>query len=272
MPTNEQLRDIERLQLECEAYDHVQLKLNWSMLGKRTGDELDFLLYEGAELIAFLGLYPFASTVEVCGMVKPSERRKGHFGSLFKQGMARAREHGFEKILLNAPSESVAAREFLARIGAEYAFSEHQMEWEARDLDGVAGVELRPAEERDMELRVRLNVEAFRMSEADSRALENEQAGEGEVLIIEADKEPVGKIRVSRKDGQAWIYGFCVLQERQGRGIGRQALRRIVGELSSEGYSVHLEVEAKNDHALGLYRSVGFRAVHSQDYYSWPIE
>jgi Acetyltransferases len=272
MLKNEQLRDIERLQLECEAYDRVQLKLNWETLRKRSGDKLDFLLYEGAELIAFLGLYPFASTVEVCGMVKPSERRMGHFSSLFKQGMARARELGFEKILLNAPSGSAAAREFLKRVGAEYAFSEHQMEWEARPLEEVVGIELRPAEERDMELRVRLNAEAFRMSEADALAIETELEGDGDILIIEAEREPVGKIRVNRGEGQAWLYGFSVLPEKQGRGIGRQALRRIVGELSSEGYSVHLEVEAKNDHALGLYRSVGFRAVHSQDYYSWPIE
>jgi ribosomal protein S18 acetylase RimI-like enzyme len=46
-------------------------------------------------------------------------------------------------------------------------------------------------------------------------------------------------------------------------------LRRVIKDQSSTGHSIHLEVETKNDHALGLYESVGFQAVHSQDYYSY---
>jgi hypothetical protein len=75
MLTKRQLQDIEQLQKKCEAYEHFQLKLNWDMLRNRESNQLDFLHYENDELVAFLGLYAFGSTVEVCGMVKPSERR-----------------------------------------------------------------------------------------------------------------------------------------------------------------------------------------------------
>ncbi|SDO76043.1 Acetyltransferase (GNAT) family protein [Paenibacillus sp. yr247] len=101
------------------------------MLKNRESDQLDFFYYENDELIAFLGLYAFGSTVEVCGMVKPSERRKGHFDRLFQQGMERVEQNGYKKILLNASAGSEAVHAFLSKQGAEYAFSEYQM-------DGVA--------------------------------------------------------------------------------------------------------------------------------------
>lgn len=100
MLRTQQLIDIEQLQQECEAYDRLQLKLNWEMLRRRESDNLDFFYYENNELIAFLGLYPFGLTFEICGMVKPSERRKGHFQRLFQQGMEAVKQNGYKKILL----------------------------------------------------------------------------------------------------------------------------------------------------------------------------
>ncbi|WP_274364095.1 GNAT family N-acetyltransferase [Paenibacillus thermotolerans] len=273
MLTAQQLEDIERLQKECEAYDHLQLKLNWDMLRKRETNQLDFLHYEDDVLVAFLGLYAFGSTVEVCGMVKPSERRKGHFQRLFQQGMATANQNGYKKILLNAPAGSHAAKAFLDKQGAEYAFSEHQMEWQERSLEEVDGFVLRQASADDFDMRVRLNVTAFGLRKEDAEALECriDRDEDTEILMIDVNEVTVGKIRVDRVDRQAWIYGFSILPEHRGKGIGRKVLIRVIKVQSFAGHSVHLEVETKNDRALGLYESVGFKTVHSQDYYSYQI-
>lgn len=270
MLTTQQLKDIERLQAECELHDHVQLKLNWEMLRERKTENLDFFHYEEKELVAFLGLYPFGSTVEVCGMVKPAERRKGHFQRLFHLGMEQVKLAGYKKILLNAPAGSDAAKAFLHQLGAEHAFSEHQMTWQEMPLEDSDGILLRQATLEDYETSVRLSVEAFGLDEEDARAMESHHFADNTgMFMIDVNEETVGKLRVSREEGQAWIYGFSILPEYQGRGIGRKALRRIVKEQSSAGYSVHLEVETKNDHALRLYESVGFQAVHAQDYYQY---
>jgi ribosomal protein S18 acetylase RimI-like enzyme len=117
---------------------------------------------------------------------------------------------------------------------------------------------------------VRLSMEAFGQSEEDAKAMESGASwAEGNIFMIVVNEETVGKIRISLEDGQAWIYGFSILPEQQGRGIGRKVLRRIIKEQSSAGHSIHLEVETKNDHALGLYESVGFKVVHAQDYYKY---
>lgn len=268
MVTPQQLRDIEQLQNVCETHDHVQLKLNWEMLRDRGSDSLDFFHYENDELVAFLGLYAFGSTVEVCGMVHPSVRRKGHFHRLFRLGMEQVKRNGYKKILLNAPAGSAAAKGFLSKIGAAYAFSEHQMEWKETPLEEPDGILLRRATVEDYEMRVRLAVTAFGVDEEDARMMESKVMGDNtEIFMIVVNEGTVGKIRVSREEGQAWIYGFAILPEYRGKGIGGKVLRRVIQEQRSAGHSVHLEVEARNDHALRLYESVGFKAVHAQDYY-----
>ncbi|MFC4355605.1 GNAT family N-acetyltransferase [Chryseomicrobium palamuruense] len=265
------LKAIEHLQKEVEDHDGLEIKLNWEMLRERESDRMDFFHYEGDELVAFLGLYGFGSTVEVTGMVKPSERWKGHFTKVFQDGMATVHELGFTKILLNAPASSEAAKQFLKKQGADYAFSEHQMKWRSRELEEASGFLLRPAETKDNELRIQLDVEAFGLTREDSIATEGRITAEPDtdLWMIEVEEVPVGKLRVKREDGQAWIYGFAILPEYQGKGIGRKVLQRIVKEQSAAGYSVHLEVEATNAHALRLYESVGFEVHHAQDYYTY---
>ncbi|MEK3977477.1 GNAT family N-acetyltransferase [Psychrobacillus sp. FSL K6-2836] len=269
MLTTKQLNDIEALQKECETHDNIQLKLNWDMLKSRTDNNYDFLLYDQSELIAFLGLYPFGTTVEICGMVKPRERRKHHFSKLFEQAIALARLQDFHKILLNAPAGSEEAKAFLNANKAVYSFSEHQMKWEQKDLGEVTGFALRVAEQKDLPLRIQLNVESFGLDEESALEIENRVDSEidNSVYIIDVQEGSVGKIRVKVEDNEAWIYGFCMLPHFRGKGIGRKVLQYVVKKYSTQGNTVHLEVETENTYALKLYESIGFQIVHAQDYY-----
>lgn len=271
MLTTKQLNDIEALQKECEIHDNIQLKLNWDMLKNRSDNNYDFLLYDNDELIAFLGLYPFGTTVEICGMVKPRERRKQHFSKLFKQAMAIAKLQGFHKTLLNAPASSEEAKDFLKANKAVYSFSEHQMMWEQKDLEEVTGFSLRIAEQKDLPLRIQLNVESFGLDEKSSLEIENrvDTEKDNSVYIIDVQEESLGKIRVKVEEQEAWIYGFCILPHFRGKGIGRKVLQYVVNKYSTQGNTVHLEVEAENTHALKLYESIGFQIVHAQDYYMY---
>lgn len=271
MLTTKQLNEIEALQKECERHDKIQLKLNWDMLKNRSDNNCDFLLYDKEELIAFLGLYPFGSTVEICGMVKPRERRKHLFSKQFTKAIAFARLQGFHKILLNAPAGSEEAKAFLKANKAIYSFSEHQMEWEQKNLEEVTGFTLRIAEQKDLPLRIQLNVESFGLDEKSALEIENRVDTEmdNSVYIIDMQEESIGKIRVKVEDKEAWIYGFSILPNFRGKGIGRKVLQYIVKKYSEEGNSLHLEVETKNAHALNLYKSIGFQIVHAQDYYTY---
>lgn len=269
MLTTKQFSDIEQLQKEVEAYDLLELKLNWEMLGARDSDSHDFFYYENDQLIAFIGLYSFGSTVEVTGMVKPGERRKGYFKELFEEAMNAANKIGYKKILLNAPASAEAAHKFLKNQEAIYQFSEHQMQWKPQPLSESTGFLLRQAESADLDTRIRLNVESFDLSLEDAMAIESRISTEQDtdILMIDVNNVTIGKIRIQKEGNQAWIYGFSILPEYQGRGIGRKVLRHVVKQQSEAGYSVHLDVETKNTNALGLYEDIGFVVMHAQDYY-----
>jgi len=269
MLNESQLIAIKQLQKECEKADGIQLKLNWEMLREREGRQMDFFLEEDGELIAYLALFGFGSTVEVCGMVKPSDRRKGYFTKLWEQTIAPIEQYGFQTILLNTPSLSITAKEWLTTQPFSYAFSEYQMRWSEQAIEASDEVLIRVAKKSDANLEVKLDVLAFGMDEEDARShLERIKERKDEhFLMIEADNRTVGKVRINRMDGEAWVYGFAILPEFQGRGYGRKVLRNIVKSEHDAGNQIWLEVEAKNNRALGLYESVGFEKIQGQDYY-----
>jgi ribosomal protein S18 acetylase RimI-like enzyme len=266
--TSKQLVEIKELQRACEAGESFELKLNWDMLQTRPENEtFDFFHYENEQLAGFIGLYGFGNKVEICGMVHPEYRRQGIFTQLFHKAVNLIEERKYKQVLLNAPSNSESAKRFLANINCSYSFSEHQMKWEEKELIKHEDVLLRPATEVDFDLEVQLDVRCFGFEEEDAKVHNSQFRLVDDYSIIEWNHQPVGKMRISHLDGEAWIYGFAILPEFQGKGIGRKALTNVVLEQHQDGYPIFLEVEAKNANALKLYESCGFRAYHSQDYY-----
>ncbi|MEH7440331.1 GNAT family N-acetyltransferase [Neobacillus drentensis] len=275
MLTQEELDSIKELQAVCEKAGGFHLKLNYDMLENRLGQEKeDFFHYENDKLVGFVGSYDFGNKVELCGMVHPNYRRRGIFTRLLEQGIDEAKRRNIKKILLNAPSSSLSAKNFLTAIPCTFYVAEYQMKWHNVELSEDPSVTLRPSTTtEDFEAEIQLEVSAFGFNEDEARRF-NQQIRENssdQNFIIEADGKTAGKIRVDEANGEAWIYGFAVFPELQGKGIGRKALTKVVKTENQKGLSVFLEVEAKNAHALKLYESCGFRSYHSQDYYKYTI-
>lgn len=275
MLTTQQLSEIKALQEICERDGGFQLKLNDDMLKNRhEGSKEDFFHYEDGQLVGFLGSYGFGNKVELCGMVHPHYRKKGIFSKLLEMGLEEAKNRKFQKILLNAPTDSETAKEFLKTVPCEFAVAEYQMKWQNTELTLDPSVTVRPSvTAEDFEAEVQLEVTGFGMTESEARKMNEEirSTGGEQNLIIEANGKNAGKMRVAEADGEAWIYGFAVFPELRGKGIGRKALSRVVLMENQKGLSVFLEVEAKNAHALGLYESCGFKRYHSQDYYEYLL-
>ena len=269
MLTSEQLKGIQHLQDQCEQHDNITLKLNWEMLRERQDDSLDFFMWKDDELIAYLALYGFGSTVEVCGMVKPEERRNGHFTTLWLQAQQAIQSKRFNKVLFNAPGTSESSKKWMAVQPCTYSFSEFHMHWKPKALAETAGVQLRESTPADKAFETALDAEAFSLSIEDAVSYYDERLSrERETrYIIEVDETPVGKIRVMRNQDESYLSGFAVLAECRGKGYGNQALQWIVKQELPTGNSIKLDVETQNDHALKLYERIGFVQQERQDYY-----
>ncbi|WP_334071469.1 MULTISPECIES: GNAT family N-acetyltransferase [Paenibacillus] len=265
--------DVKELQHICEAHDSIVLKLNWdTLLSRKPAEKADLAEYRDGRLIGFLGFYDFGSSVELCGMVHPDYRCQGIFTRLLQKALNPESLSAYKRILLNAPENSESAKAFMSTVPFTYDFSEYQMKHEPSgdlSLPVRDDVMLRSAEAKDVPVLARLDSEGFDLPLEESVSFyENyETIAENEVLML--DENPVGKLRVSRSNREAWIYGFAVSPTYRGHGIGSAALRQIVRRETAAGYEVWLEVALDNPNAMRLYESTGFRTVRAQDYYRY---
>ena len=87
-------------------------------------------------------------------------------------------------------------------------------------------------------------------------------------LLVERDGQAIGTVRLTRDLDSGGIYGFAIDPDWQ----GRQAT--CCGESAAYCWTrarqVGLEVAVDNDRALGLYTSMGFTEVTTEDYYALP--
>lgn len=273
MLTEVQLNEIKTLQEICEQEGGFHLKLNFDMLKNRAEhSKEDLFHYEDSKLVGFLGSYYFGSKVELCGMVHPDYRRRGIFSKLLEKALKETENRKSKMILLNAPTASQPAKEFLKTIPCRFLIAEYQMKWQKTELTEDPAITVRPSFSKDdQEAEIQLDVSGFGLNESDVREMHQSivESSSDQRLIIEANGQTAGKMRISEMNGESWIYGFAIFPELRGKGIGRKALSKVVKMEDQKGLPIFLEVEAKNAHALGLYESCGFRSYHSQDYYEY---
>ena len=92
--------------------------------------------------------------------------------------------------------------------------------------------------------------------------------------LVELRGVVVGTLFLERNDDdeEASIFGFVIEPSSQGRGIGRAALRQACEQLHADGARrISLDVDVANDRALGLYTSIGFTPVATEDYFALPL-
>jgi GNAT superfamily N-acetyltransferase len=139
------------LEAETVSADGGRLKLEWSTLRSRSGDDIEDVLWWDEGRLA--GLYAFGGpAVEVAGMVHPDYRRQGIGTRLLDEAIELSRGRSERQLLLVAPRTSRGARILAESSGGTLEHSEH-----ALDLDGAVtegpwdvSIVLRPASGADI--------------------------------------------------------------------------------------------------------------------------
>ena len=266
-----QLDAIAGLEQRVLAVDGGRLKLEWGTLRARAGDRVeDVLAWQAGRLVGFLGSYAFGGgPPELAGMVDPTARRRGVGGALLDAALALCAERGCAEVLLVVPRASPGGRALALSRGGAPSRSEHALVLSGRPGPGSydAGLRLRAARPDDAPGIARLLAAGFGGVADD--LLPRARRDLAATLVAEVAGTLVSALRTQRDGAAADVHGFVVDPDRQGRGIGREVLRRVCDRLLDDGAkSVGLEVATDNERALGLYTSLGFRPVAVEDYYA----
>ncbi|REC63022.1 N-acetyltransferase [Chryseobacterium pennae] len=88
--------------------------------------------------------------------------------------------------------------------------------------------------------------------------------------IIFLDHQPIGLLKIDRKNTNIDILQLQIDPSQQGKGLGRMILNDILEEASATGKTASLSV-LKTNKAQNLYLSMGFKTV-SEDEYSFFME
>jgi ribosomal protein S18 acetylase RimI-like enzyme len=266
------------LEQRVVAADGGRLKLEWNTLRARPQDQVnDFLWWsDDRQLLGFCGMYIFGgSRPEIAGMVDPEARRRGIGTALLDALRDNCRERGIAQVLLVVPRPSAAGRSLALRSGGTLDHSEHALLLDGEPTDGPTDPELslRTATVDDAEAVGHILKAAFEWLPDDLPGMLRRNDDRERTLIAELRGEPVGTVRITQDGQTGGVYGFAVDPGQQGRGIGRDVLRRCCRMLRADGmHRVGLEVAVENERALGLYTSIGFRPVSTEDYYALSIE
>jgi putative acetyltransferase len=113
----------------------------------------------------------------------------------------------------------------------------------------------------------------FQQFDQELRGLPGEYASpDGRLILCEVDGRPAGCIALKKlEEGICEMKRLYVRPEFRGRGLGLKLVTHLIAEARSAGYSaMRLDtVSGIMDHAIALYRSVGFR--NTPPYYASPV-
>jgi ribosomal protein S18 acetylase RimI-like enzyme len=260
------IADLER---RVVAADGGRLKLEWTALRHRSGQQVeDLLWWDGERLVGFLGIYAHgAPTIELAGMVDPAARRQGIGTALLDAGLGVCRQREHTSVLLIVPRPSAEGRRLAERRGGSLEHSEHALELHRDPVEVPADprVTVRAALAADHQTVRELLRLGFGWAPPETAGLDPA------TLLIERDGLPIGTVRLTLEEDRAGVYGFAIHPDHQGRGIGRDVLHRVCRTAFADGATtVHLEVATDNDRALNLYTALGFQPVITEDYYALP--
>jgi len=274
--SDEQLRQIRALRDVCNAGEGLRLKLNLSP-GDASQPPSRFLYFDRGTLVGYAALDGGGFEAELCGMVHPKHRRHGIGRELLEAARAACRRDAVERLLLICEESSRSGQAFVATIGATREFAELHLEMAIQP--GLAPpaprLIVRQADDDHADAIAHVVAAAFGGDKQRVRARLTAEMAEptSRFYIGELGGQVIGSLKVYLDGESAGIYAFGILPAHRQRGYGRELLTATVDRLRREGFGhVYLEVDADNEPAQRLYRSVGFALTTIYVYYGVPLE
>jgi mycothiol synthase len=236
-----------------------------------------FLARIARELVGVVSLVGYQE-MEVTGVVRPDQRRRGVGRALVTAARAEIARRGLETWLLACDAALPAGGAFAAALGGALEFSEHRLRLDPSRLPAPAptsALTCRLATPADTDDLAAIIAAAFGdpFEEVRGWVGNDFDRPDRRWFLASIAQFPIGTLRVRQGEGdEVYVTGFGIAPAYQNQRLGRQFLLTILAQLRAEGHTnILIEVETTNAPANALYRAVGFEPVRSFAYYRMAV-
>lgn len=273
-----QVRELEQI---CQAHDGLKGSLFLDPSLNVSPDAPCLIAaFEGDALVGAITFFaPTREEAEIVGLTRPGFRGSGVFRALSAAAAQSALALGISELLFVCEPQSVGGAAVLQRWQLPLDHTEYALRYDrAQPPERIAvpdGLTLHQATQNDVKEMVNITQESF--------ADEAEQAERFLTLalvsktrrqyIARLNDAPVAIGALGFEDGEATLYGLGVRSALQNKGIGRGLVGLLVRESYAQGVEdILIEVDSTNARAYHLYRSCGFFAEATYDYFRTKID
>jgi ribosomal protein S18 acetylase RimI-like enzyme len=278
--TAAEISAVSKLIRTCSAHDKTHESIDISVNAAYTCNPSLRLFYTaraGKELIGVTALFiPTLKEAEISGFVHPSYRRKGVFKTLLAQAEAELSAFNFPSLLFVCNNQSRSGLQMLKNAEIPYDFTEFSMKLDTDITYCKTGVTLKKAYKNSVNEFVDLNKNIFKETAENAlMMLESTfQSEDRHCYSIHHNNSVIGMgcIAYTKSEHAAFIFGFGILPEYRGKGLGKLALCELVHFIHTNYKKpAGLEVNSRNQAALSLYTSMGFKTESAYHYYRRPV-
>lgn len=263
-----QLNDLKTLVEICNQTEEAQLKFHevnpkYAMT--------NILYYDDNQLMGYCCVTKSYAQNEVIiwGTLHPELRDAEHFEKVYTSviNSDSLKKKTRIKVLNNVLACEM--KKIYSSLGAEYHHTTYEMKYNfSHQLpQPITGVfTFREALISDIKDLTKIGMEAFDTSESDEKTYNEGNLINNEMYTFLGliEDEPIGMVSVKMTNKDSSIADLAVLKEFRNNGYGRHILSRTLDFLlSQDSHYIRLGVETKNEHALNIYKAVGFEIDHS---------
>lgn len=272
-----QLKKVEDLIKTCKDFEPVTLTPSLSSeLNFDPNLNCFFLLTDNGELISFLSLFlPEEGYGEAIAFTHPMARQRGFFKRLWEEALNELIDYIEDmELLFVTDGNSPDALAALEAMEGEYQYTEYFLGCEtekAGHSNAASRLTLEEITEPDKEINAllfRLHENIFFDGKTASTSFVNALWEDGaRTFIAKQGETPVGLYHITLQGDTAYLYGFGILPDYQGQGLGKELLHEAFNHLPEGITKILLQVNSLNDVAYHLYTSAGFTTEKKLDYY-----